>query len=247
MAALWTSIWEHVSPHRWKYRQRTRQPDAILWHATRGGQWYNGKTEYSAAINWFKSPNNRISYPGGDYAGISHYLIGPGVICEVVAPDNYIPAWSSYPSDEHAISVEIAQSNKGQEIEKETIEACKEFTLWAEQRWNIPHVFTGQIVDDRNWKGHSGHALTIQGKMSGKSDPDQVFWDAFLVWLAGEQDMDEQTVRRIVQEELKKLSLESGFGTDNLSLALSTIWNRIKKAGVGAKEIADAFDPFRMP
>lgn len=245
--ATWDSIWHRVQQHQWKYRPRTRNIDAVLWHATRGNQMYPGNIEYRAAVNWFTSPNNKITFQGGDYAGISNYLIGPGIITEVVPPE-YCPAWSSWPSDEHAVSVEVTQSNYGQPIEPETIDACVEFAIWAENRWGIPRVEAGIIYDDKSWVGHGGHANTRQGANSGKTDPDSKFWVPFWEKLnKGEDEMDEARVRQIVQDELSKLSQQAGFGTGDLALALRTIWERIKKAGIGAKQIGDAFDPFKMP
>ena len=173
------SIWEQVQQHSWKYRQRSAPIDALLWHCTRGGQNYDGYLETQAAINWFTSPANKIQDPRyPDYAGISNVLIGPDSIVEVV-PLHLASAWSSHPSDEHAISIEVAQSNLNQPIEQATIENCIRFSAWAGLTYSIP---TGRVypVDDWHWTGEAGHEDTQQGRSQGKSDPGSLFWELYL-------------------------------------------------------------------
>src|SRR5690606_38178062 len=110
MTTIYTdSVWPWVQPHQWKHMARTAPITGILWHCTRGGQWYDGDIELGAYLNWCKSPNNRVAYAGGDYAGIASVGIGPGRIVECV-PDDRIPRYSSWPSDRTKLSVEVAQS-----------------------------------------------------------------------------------------------------------------------------------------
>jgi len=208
MAARRLSIWPTVRQHQWKWERRSsgQRITGILWHATRGGQWYEGRIEMQAAINWFSSPNN--SFNGGQYAGISNYIVGPGTIVEVV-PEDCVPRWSSWPSDLHAISIEVAQSNLGQVIEKETIDACVELALELEEKYDIPRqrVFPRS---DWDWTGHAGHADTVQGKAQGKTDPDDRFWGPF--WAALNSGGDAVADAKDVIEELKRnKSLRDAF------------------------------------
>lgn len=41
------TVWPQVRAHSWKYRPRTRDITGILWHCTRGGQWYDGDTSWA--------------------------------------------------------------------------------------------------------------------------------------------------------------------------------------------------------
>ena len=187
------SIWAQVKPHSWKYRPRTATITGILWHSTRGGQWYDGNTELGAFINWERSPNNRIVHAGyGDYASMASYGIGPNRIVECM-PDGYVPAWSSHPSDEHVISVEVAQSNLGQTIEPETIAACVEFAREMSKRYGFP-LTRVYPVNDWTWSGMTGHEDTVQGKASGKSDPGAAFWEPFMAALEGDAMTPEERV-----------------------------------------------------
>lgn len=200
------SIWPQVQPHEWKWRlRRPGRITGILWHTTRGGQWYDGNTELGAYINWCRSPNNRVSHTGGDYARIASYGIGPGRIVECV-PDDYVPAWSSYPSDLHVLSVEVAQSNPGQFIERETIEACVVFAREKARQYGFPltRVFPS---DDGEWTGMAGHEDTVQGRAQGKTDPGPEFWAPFLAALAGEEPM---TPEERIEFDNLKLALFAG-------------------------------------
>ena len=194
------SIWPQVKQHAWKWRVRTQPITGILWHSTRGGQWYDGSTELGAFINWERSPNNLANqtlFPA--YGSMASYGIGPGRIVECV-PDGYIPAWSSHPSDEHVISVEVAQSNLGQPIEAETIAACVEFAKEMSERYGFPleRVYP---TDDRYWSGMSGHEDTRQGKASGKSDPGDAFWEPFLAALKGDE-MTKEEIEALVNKRV---------------------------------------------
>ena len=191
------SLWPQVRQHAWKYQVRTAPITGILWHSTRGNQGYPGEIELGAYMNWAKSPNNKIQ----DYAGIASYGIGPGRIVECV-PDQWVPRFSSWPSDASKVSVEIAQSNRGQAIEPETIEACVVFAKEKAAEYGFPltRVFP---VNDSTWVGMAGHEDTVQGKASGKSDPGPEFWVPFMAAL--EDDM--------TQEEREELAaLVSIFG-----------------------------------
>ena len=175
------SVWPWVQPHAWKHMQRSAPITGILWHCTRGGQWYDGDTELGAYLNWVRSPNNRVPYAGGDYAGIASFGIGPGRIVECV-PDDRIPRYSSWPSDRTKLSVEVAQSNPGQPIEAETIAECVRFARWASETYEFPLTRVFPANDD-NWIGMTGHEDTVQGKASGKSDPGPEFWVPFMAAL----------------------------------------------------------------
>lgn len=178
------TLWPAVQAHAWKYSTYPREVDALLWHATRGGQSYPGTVEFGAAVNWFKSPNNRTAQ---GYAGISNVLIGPDHICEVV-PMAYMPRFSSHPSDEHAISLEVCQSNHGQPIESATIANCVRFARWAHAEYGVP-LERVWPQSDGVWSGMAGHEDTRQGVAQGKSDPGAAFWEPFLAALEAE-DMD---------------------------------------------------------
>jgi hypothetical protein len=223
------SIWEQVKPHEWKWRVRPRRIDGILWHCTRGGQWYDGMTELNAYLNWCRSPNNRMGFTGGDYAGIASYGIGPERIVECV-PDELMPAWSSHPSDLHVISVEVAQSNLGQAIEPETIAACVEFAQEMSARYGFPleRVYP---ADDRYWTGMAGHEDTKQGMASGKTDPGQAFWEPFLAALKGDGGM---TPDERMELDNIKLALCAGAEEGGIGRA-----ERVAKADYRIAEIAE--------
>lgn len=181
------SVWPQVQAHTWKHQPRQSPITGILWHSTRGGQWYDGDTELGAYLNWVRSPNNRVAFAGGDYAGIASYGIGPGRIVECV-PDNVIPRYSSWPSDATKLSVEVAQSNPGQPIEAETIAECVRFARWASETYGFP-LERVWPTNDNNWVGMAGHEDTVQGRASGKSDPGAAFWEPFMEALKGGDDM----------------------------------------------------------
>lgn len=187
------SIWDQVKGHAWKWRFRTQPITGVLIHCTRGGQWYDGATELGAFLNWARSANNRIPYVGGDYAGIANYGTGPNRIVEVV-PDEVVPAWSSHPSDEHVVSIEVAQSNLGQPIETETIAATVHLVreLQAEHKFPLTRVYP---VNDWTWSGMAGHEDTVQGKAQGKSDPGAAFWEPFMAALEGDAMTPEEKAR----------------------------------------------------
>jgi len=120
---------------------------------------------------------------------MSHVVIGPTRIIEAIPIDDYIPAWSSWPSDLHAISVEVAQSNNGQAIEPETIANCVRFAQWAADTYRVPldRVYPST---DTQWAGMAGHEDTKQGIAQGKSDPGDEFWIPFLAALGGNEMAD---------------------------------------------------------
>lgn len=199
---LWDSVWERVRLHPWKYRKREKAINGIIWHSTRGGQGYRGDVELNAYRNWVVSPHNRVYYSGGDYAGIAHYGIGPQGILECVPPRAFLASWSSWPSDEHTISVEVAQSNNGQEIEDETIAHCVRFALWASVEYGIPLVRVFP-KDDWSWSGMAGHEDTVQGKRQGKSDPGESFWSKFIPKLQEAIEMESKV--RALEERVSLL------------------------------------------
>lgn len=203
------TVWPQVRAHSWKYRPRTRDITGILWHCTRGGQWYDGDTELGAYMNWCKSPNNRN--PGAPsmgiepYAGIASAGIGPGRIIECV-PDGYLPAWSSWPSDETKISVEVAQSNPGQPIEAATIASCVEYARAMAARYGFP-LERVMPVNDWTWVGMAGHEDTVQGRASGKTDPGPEFWVPFLAALNQEEPLtnNERTLTAVAWGDYERM------------------------------------------
>lgn len=194
------SIWPQVRQHEWKFTRRQRPIAGIIWHATRGNQGYTGKKELSAFVNWAISPNNRNTRSGSPAAGISNYGIGPWEIVEVI-PDEYEARFSSWPADTIALSVEVAQSNKGQVIEPETIAACVQFAREKAAQYGFPltRVFP---ASDRTWTGMTGHEDTLQGKAQGKSDPGPEFWGPFMAALNQEEPLTPQELERIEDLEL---------------------------------------------
>lgn len=203
------SIWHsHVMHHEWKYTRRTRPIVGIIWHATRGDQGYPGKKELSAFVNWAISPNNRNTRSGSPAAGISNYGIGPGEIVEVI-PDEYEARFSSWPADTIALSVEVAQSNKGQAIEPETIAACVTFAREKAAKYGFPleRVFP---TNDRTWTGMTGHEDTIQGKAQGKSDPGPEFWLPFMAALKGDAMASKEYDELLARIEDAELAMASG-------------------------------------
>jgi hypothetical protein len=219
------SIWDSVKQHNWKFRPRAVAPNALLWHATRGGQHYDGRTEQQASINWFVSPNNIVHDPRfAPYAGISHVLIGPGDIVEVVPIGDFIPAFSSHPSDEHAISIEVAQSNLGQPIEPETIANCQRFAAWASAKYGFTLGRVYPTVSDWQWTGEAGHEDTFQGKEQGKTDPGATFWEAYL-----EDDMTPDEVAAIAAGQFLPL-LAQAIGADVSTFSDQATVDRIREA-----------------
>lgn len=199
MSIYTESVWDAVKPHTWKYRNRVKSINGILWHSTRGNQNYDGNTELNAFCNWMRSTGNRNpgapAYGIEPYAGISSVGIGPGRIVEVV-PDFAIPAWSSWQSDERKLSVEVAQSNLGQAIEPETIAECVRYAQHMSDLYGFPLTRVFPTNDD-TWIGMAGHEDTLQGKQSGKSDPGEAFWTPFLAALNEEDDMTPEQAAKL--------------------------------------------------
>lgn len=210
------SIWANVRIHDWKFTRRTRPIVGIVWHSTRGNQGYTGKKELSAFVNWAISPNNKNTRSGSPAAGISNYGIGPWEIVEVI-PDEYEARFSSWPADTIALSVEVAQSNKGQRIEPETIEACVQFAREKAAKYGFPltRVFP---TNDRTWTGMTGHEDTIQGKHQGKSDPGPEFWLPFMAALKGEEGLTPDELQRIEDIELALAAAGEERGADGKPL-----------------------------
>lgn len=200
------SVWQSVFKHPWKWQRRTEPITGILWHCTRGGQWYDGAKELSAYRNWCISPNNRVPFAGGDYAGIASVGIGPGQILECV-PDDMVPRYSSWPSDASKLSVEVAQSNHGQPIEAATIAACVQYARAKAEQYGFPleRVFP---TNDSKWVGMAGHEDTVQGKASGKSDPGPEFWEPFMAALEADMADDDLTIAIFSGGEEANLSRE---------------------------------------
>lgn len=191
------SIWPQVQPHAWKWRQRTRPITGVLIHTTRGGQWYDGNTELGAYINWCRSANNFVPFPGGNYAGIANYGTGPNRIVECVPAKDYLAAWSSWPSDETKVSIEVAQSNLGQPIEPETITATVQLVRELSGEYGFP-LTRAYPANDWAWTGLAGHEDTVQGKSQGKSDPGSAFWVPFMAALEDDMTPEEREEHRAI-------------------------------------------------
>lgn len=194
------SIWGDVRNHGWKWEPRPSQINGIIWHSTRGGQGYGAEVEQSATINWFKSPNN--SFDNSRYGSVSNYLVGVNIV-EVV-PENYMPRYSSWPCDTHMISVEVTQSNKGQEYEDRVIDNCVRLARYLSGKYDIEPIRVNKSLSDYSVWGHIGHEDTIQGMHQGKSDPGPEFWEKFWPKFMGD-DMSEISELR---EEVAKLREE---------------------------------------
>lgn len=190
MSAPFTeSIWDTVSRDGFRWRSRSQPVNALLWHITGSGHADNpSHTEYIGTKNWFTNPNNHVRDPRyPDYAGMAHVLIGPAGICEVVRIADAIPAFSSYPSDEHALSIEVALSVVGAVLtdpDADRVMAnCKLFADWACPTYGIergrrrPYI---EGLSDQDWWGEAGHYDTTQGRASGHIDPGEPWWAAYL-------------------------------------------------------------------
>lgn len=190
-------IWPNVEANPWKYRTGRVGIRGIIWHATRSGQaQFSPETEYGATLNWFKSPNNRIEHPQGAYSGMSNYVIGGGRICQAV-PDDLVPAFSAGVHDYHALSVEMAQPLSDIPYDPRDIALARQF---AQEKSTEYGFSLGRLtyVDGLNsqWPGEVGHEDTKQGRRSGKSDPGQLFWGAYL---SGGDDMSAEGEKEIIR------------------------------------------------
>lgn len=251
MSIYTENIWESVRPHSWKYRNRVKPINGIIWHSTRGNQGYDGNTELNAFCNWMRSPNNyQAGMPSvgiAPYAGISTVGIGPGRIVQVV-PDYLIPAWSSWQSDERKLSVEVAQSNLGQAIEPETIASCVQYARAMSELYGFPLTRVFPTNDD-TWIGMAGHEDTLQGKSSGKSDPGEAFWGPFMAALNEEDYLSAEDIARI--DRLERLLAANGiakdlskpeeltFGEDALKHADTQGWSAFLGIGLAQTDIAN--------
>lgn len=233
-------LWPQVKQHAWKYALRTQDIDAIIWHATRGSQGYPGTTELNAYCNWAVSPNN--VRPSG-YAGIANVGIGPqGVV--LCVPLELRPTHSSWPSDEHAISVEVAQSNLGQAIEPATIEHCARFAEYVRAEYGIPKIRVTP-TNDRTWKGETGHAMTVQGRAQGKSDPDQAFWTPYLAtW---EEDEAMTPAERAEMDAMKTEITVLRADLEKLNTAEVQRWSLLEIAGGPIEGVRDAIKDLETP
>lgn len=205
-------IWPQVQNHRWKWQLGRVDTVGILWHATRSG--IAGRTaeqEYSSTLNWFRSPNNVVRDSAGNpwYGGMSHYVIGGGKVA-IAVPESCVPRFSAGIHDFRAISVEVAQATKDTPFDPRDIELCHELA----QELSAKHGFPlGRIpfVDANNngWPGEAGHEDTAQGRQSGKSDPSDLFWQAY-----EEAEMTPEQLLRIERLELAMFSGREEGGED---------------------------------
>lgn len=221
MAIVRRSVWAKVQIHTWKFTKRTRPVRGAVIHTTRGNQGYPGKKEISAFENWVISPNNRNTRAGAPAAGISNYGVGPDLILEVI-PEEYEARFSSHPADTVAISIEVAQSNKGQAIEPETIAACVVLVRELAARYGFPLERVTNPPNDRDWTGLIGHEDTKQGRAQGKSDPGPEFWGPFMAALNQEEHMPtpeyEALLARIEDLELALAAAGEEKGKDGKPL-----------------------------
>ena len=200
------SVWPGVRRDEFRWRPRGQRIDALLWHITGSGHPENpARTEYLGTKRWFTHTDNRVrdpQYP--DYAGMAHLLAGPDGVCLVVDPEVAIPAFSSHPSDEHVLSVEVALPTvtalAGEVDAAPLIANCVTVARWAQDTYGIdisrrerPYL---DAISDWQWTGMAGHYDTKQGRASGHVDPGEQFWAALLAALEEEEAMtdDEKTV-----------------------------------------------------
>ncbi len=61
----------------------------------------------------------------------------------------------------------------------------------------------------------------------------------------GALDMTPEEVRQIVRDELGRISLNAGLGTNNFEEAIAALWSRFKRLGNRLQEAADTLDPFK--
>lgn len=194
-----------VLSHPWKVGSRSRPVNAIIWHFTGSGQQYGAEKEYQATLNWFRSPNNRTA---DGYAGISNLVVGPGKVCLAVPLDR-MPRFSSWASDEHAISVEVAHSYRGQPWDMEVIRTCQRVGAALRAMYGIPQkrVIPADLTSDLTWDGEAGHEDTWQGRVQGKTDPGAEFWALYMT--PEEEPMTPEERARL--ERLEKLVAGNGY------------------------------------
>lgn len=199
------SIWGSVRAHSWKYRTRTTPPRSILLHITGSGTANDTAQEYRGTKNWFISPNNVVNDPRyPPYGGVSHLLAGLDgaggyALCEVVPVDGYIPAFSSYPSDEHAVSIEVALARTTSLILPELVRGVAGTLRLLAGQMGTPLVRVrpaAEGVADLDWTGLAGHADTWQGRASTHVDPGEPFWAALMAELQ-EAEMTPEQERKL--------------------------------------------------
>ena len=188
----------------WKHGPRSRPINAIVWHFTGSGIDYDADTEYGATLNWFRSPNNVVHDGNQKYAGMSNLVVGAGKVCLAV-PLAVMPKYSSWASDEHAISIEVAHSFEGQAWNPQVIETCVAVGAALREAYNIPHIRVrprDEAPDDWRWAGEAGHQDTWQGREAGKADPGEEFWALYM-----EADMGMSNDERKLMDNLIKVAV----------------------------------------
>lgn len=226
------SIWGGVSAHGWKYAQRPREVDGIICHFTGSGQPYAADMEYRATINWFLSPNNRVTQDGVTFAGMSSYVVGPRNITEVL-PDEWMPRFSSQASDTHAISIEFARAGLHMPWDPDVIANGAKLIRWIAAKRPIELRRVVGHASDYTWTGLIGHQDTYQGRAQGKSDPGEDFWPLMLAALQTEEDgMTKEEIEALVNERidkalahqfplLLKAAFTGGFTSDEAKAAIA--------------------------
>mgnify|MGYP001619625841 FL=1 len=195
-------IWDAVKLHPWKARPRYNGPITLVeLHATRSG--IVGRTpadEYSATINWFKSPNNINEALTRPWASMSSYIIGGGKVCRVM-PDHYWPSFSLGHADPFAISIEIGQNLETTPFDPRDLELTAELCAEISRGHSIPvRVLPFLSADNHEAPGYVRHDRSANGTYYGKSDPGRLFDDRAF----------EAAVQRFMQEDDMAVTLVLG-------------------------------------
>jgi N-acetyl-anhydromuramyl-L-alanine amidase AmpD len=169
----------------------------ILIHATRGPT--TPQLQYRATINWFAFPSltEKAKRKLRGWGPMADFCVGyNGELAQFGDYQTTRPNWSAgygakgvatWPADAHAISIEVAQSDK---LEPYSEASLKTLT-WLCQRlmdeYNIPADFfldVNQRMDQPIPRGFTGHENLANGERLGKTDPGVKFpWIPFMDWL----------------------------------------------------------------
>lgn len=188
-------IFAAIQLHPWKCKRRAGRPITLVeLHATRGG--IAGRTaleEYSATINWFKSPNNINEALTRPWASMSSYIVGGGKVCRVM-PDDWWPSFSLGHADPNAISIEIGQTLANAPFDPRDIDNAARICAEASLAYGIPvRVLPFLSVDNHEAPGYVRHDRSANGGYYGKSDPGPLFDDrAFEAKVRGFMGQPEQ-------------------------------------------------------
>ena len=232
-------IWPAVSLHPWKARPRYDGPITLVeLHATRGG--IMGRTaanEYSATINWFKSPNNINEAQTRPWASMSSYIIGGGKVCRVM-PDEWWPSYSLGHADPFAISIEIGQTLATTPFDPRDIALAAQLCAELSQEHGIPvRVLPFLSADNHEAPGYVRHDRSANGQYYGKSDPGPHFNDrAFEEMVRGFMQEDDVTKEEVLAmltytAAVLRNEIKAGFDQQGnlLKLGLTDLDARVKK------------------